>query len=358
MRMSCTPAEHLCGRFVGTGAVADPRVHLVTFYTEGRPHDTGMDLRAAQAQFREAVGRHFVSYRAWSHREVKAVAPHVVRVFKSLPLQLNPGYNHIGYGAYKPWLLLEALSRALPGEIVMMHDVNIQKYPVYALHGREYAGMARFVMGSLGADVYMPMDEPPRNFIAGYTKAQVVRELGAGYFVPNGTVDEGPWMRWRRRIAPERHPQILREWAAAQLPASKAQARTMAAIFAYPQLNAHLVIARNTAPARALLREWLDACGHDEWMAPRPDLAPHPCFRWHTPDQGVFSVIAAKHVLAGTLPSDYPRFFFNGEGGRAFTCDRELHVCNSTLAQMRAGMARPERYPPNLEFWAVRRPRG
>lgn len=344
-RLSCTPVSHLCRPYLEPGRHTTA-VHLITFYTEGKPHDGGLDLRAVLVNFSKFVGMHFSSFRAWSRRKVAEVAPHVVQAIPSMPLQLNPGLNAIGYGAFKPWLLLDALKRVGRGEIVMFHDANVKKYPVYAQHGAGYPAMARFVLDNLGADVYMPMCNPSTNFLAQFCKAQVVRELGAGFFLPKGTVEARPRLGWRKFLAPANRPVVADDYARAQARATPEQRTKMNELFAYPLLNAHVVLARKSDAAVALLQEWLDAALHLEWMAPLPNLAPHPLYHWHTPEQAVFSVIAANHVLRGTLPSDYPRFR-HGPRGREFACYDQLSMCTGVLEQMRYGAARGGRYPYN-----------
>jgi hypothetical protein len=311
-------------------------VHVITFYSQGPPHDTALNLSLEEREFREKIAVHFDSYRAWSHADVMRVAPRYVRAFADGSMRNNPGYEAIGYGAFKPYLMLDALSRIEHGDLLVFHDVNLRKYPDYALSAPQLPAMARFIIDTLGADLFMPLERPFAETIKRMVKTSVVRELAAGFTVDMAAL-QATLDKVTRRMASKKK----REFLEAQAQAPLAVQRRMAGLFEFPLLNAHLVIARKSAQSDALLREWLRAVERVDWIAPEPNPARHPHFHQHTAEQALFTTIAAKHVLNGTLPPDYPRYHFGANrpwGGRRVMCDHEAMAFNSTLGRMLHGI--------------------
>ena len=65
-------------------------------------------------------------------------------------------------------------------------------------------------------------------------------------------------------------------------------------VLEYPIHQANRIIARKGEAARAYLYEWLRLCSLRELLEPEPNPEPHPEFQWHTPEQCLFSLLAAQ----------------------------------------------------------------
>ena len=62
----------------------------------------------------------------------------------------------------------------------------------------------------------------------------------------------------------------------------------------YPIHQANRIIARKSVASRRFLLEWLRLCALREYLEPLPNPQPHPAFLWHTPEQCLFSLLAAQ----------------------------------------------------------------
>jgi len=122
-----------------------PRVHLVVLYTEGPPHDAGIDLaREAEPLITEAR-KHFDSVRAHTPRTLIEQDPSWADYFADVTqdivnhpmysdeLKWNEAWARIGLFRWKPRLLLDHITsdQTAPGDIVFYRDPNTKKYPDY-----------------------------------------------------------------------------------------------------------------------------------------------------------------------------------------------------------------------------------
>ena len=109
-------------------------VHVVTFYSEGPPHDRGKPLSAHAGVLEAAFAPHVRSFRAYSAREVRTLrlrtgeAGADVLAESSHPAVKNPGLAALGHMAVKPFLLLHRLEAIAPEEWLIFLDVNVLQH--------------------------------------------------------------------------------------------------------------------------------------------------------------------------------------------------------------------------------------
>ena len=109
-------------------------VHVVTFYSEGPPHDRGKPLSAHAGVLEAAFAPHVGSFRAYSAREVRTLRLRTgesgadVLAESSHPAVKNPGLAALGHMAVKPFLLLHRLEALAPGEWLIFLDVNVLQH--------------------------------------------------------------------------------------------------------------------------------------------------------------------------------------------------------------------------------------
>ena len=118
---------------------------VVTFYTEGKPHDLGLRLRSQAEQLRAALAPHCHRFLAFSMRDVRAMVlrdgsrcsllardlrEDYERVRRDTTDRMPPntGYAAIGYGAARPCFMLHTLERMRPGSVLYYLDVNVHKH--------------------------------------------------------------------------------------------------------------------------------------------------------------------------------------------------------------------------------------
>lgn len=260
---ACQADTTLVNKCINVVGGQTPKMHMITFHTE--------DMRAAAGALRQTFTPYVASFTAWTPQSVRdSGGGHLVRT-SSHKLLHNKGLNDIGYGAFKPWILLRELDRVTSGAVVVYRDANVFKYPGYLRSPQQLADVVELALQRAGADVFMPAHVTATGCrglpLAVHCKTHVVRELGGNLSA------------------------VVRD---------------------FPLLRANLIAVRNTPRARRLLHEWLDAVQRQDWMAPVPDPGPHdPRFLYHTPEQCLFSILAARGALRGALPPSYPGVAFD-----------------------------------------------
>ena len=93
--------------------------HVATFYSEGPPHDKGLALRAQRDYLADAFRGHCDRFHSYSARRVRRLAlkdgtrgADYVKEYSAVAGYLkypNTGYNTIGFGAFKPFIILHVL---------------------------------------------------------------------------------------------------------------------------------------------------------------------------------------------------------------------------------------------------------
>ena len=230
-----------------------PRLHLVTFYSEGRPFDDGLNLTAQALILERVFLPHVDSFRRYSPRSIEGLTADGVshrlatrRLAGRFPN--NPGMNKLGGMTVKPWVLLHRLSEIEDGDLLVWKDANIAKHPNLLADPEYLRATVKWSLKTVDQDIFMPY-ENPKVKLKHHCKTFTIRDMA-------------------RAVPAER-------------------------LYDYPLHHANFVMLRKSAAAYNVLHEWLKACLHDEWIGPAHNPHPHPAFRWHTPEQCIFSVLAA-----------------------------------------------------------------
>ncbi len=122
-----------------------PRVHLVVLYTEGPPHDAGIDLAREADPLITLARKHFDSVRVHTPRTLIEQDPSWADYFADVTqdivnhpkysdqLKWNETWARVGLQQWKPHLIRQELQSesVSAGDIVFYHDANTVKYPDY-----------------------------------------------------------------------------------------------------------------------------------------------------------------------------------------------------------------------------------
>lgn len=123
-------------------------VHLLSFYTEGRPFDIGPNLAGPAERFERIATGNFDDVQFWTPRKLITFDPSWRESLRDYTSEIeadprfssrtkwNPGWARMGLFAWKPRLILQACQSesVQPGDILLYHDSDCEKYPDY-LHG-------------------------------------------------------------------------------------------------------------------------------------------------------------------------------------------------------------------------------
>lgn len=239
---------------------------LVLFYTQGVPYDKGRNLTCECSRMINQYSSEFdkiVCYNPSTLREM-GYGEYVSESDSTGVVSKNPNFNNIGFAAWKPLIIKLQLDKMTnPDDIVVYHDVNCSKYPIYL----KYNGFRRHVLNLLDMAKY-PFFVPqvPEYRIKKICKTNVIVELG------------------------ENHP------------------------FSYMCKNVcvNFMIFRKSNISDEILEEWRVACLHKEWMDGIVYIKNVDGFSHHCPEQGVFSTILANWIRKGTnnIPKSFPSVYF------------------------------------------------
>ena len=234
--------------------------HLVSFGTEGPPHDAGMNLESAASKFVESASPDYSTVNCFTPRQLAAwdsswlttLAPLRLEPKLELEHEINSTWSDLGGNLWKPRLLMElcSLDFGMPGDLVVYHDLNIEKYPAYANNlSSEALAVMEHRLGTnqilLFRDSYDPMLVD--------TKRSVLRELV-------------PRIRWLRSHI----------WAGC--------------------------IAFRVGPeARMFFSHWLEFTSRPSVRSP-VELDPARVFTWNAPEQGSLTALVHARHFPG-LPS-------------------------------------------------------
>ncbi len=121
---------------------------LVSFYTEGAPHDQGTNLTKEYKNFKRISKKLFDKTLIYCPRKLikentywdnilynqEIIKEHISSKQKSSTKNIN--WARLNFSLWKPSLLFEVLNRKdiKEGSIVIFHDINLKKYPQYILN--------------------------------------------------------------------------------------------------------------------------------------------------------------------------------------------------------------------------------
>lgn len=112
--------------------------HVATFYSEGAPHDKGIGLTKQYELLQALMSPHCHTFHGYSARRVRAASlgdgtrgALFVREYSGVVGSLNypnTGYNTIGFGAFKPFIILHVLERLADSDALLFMDCNVLKH--------------------------------------------------------------------------------------------------------------------------------------------------------------------------------------------------------------------------------------
>ena len=234
-------------------SVAD--FHVATFYSEGPPHDKGLALRQPYELLRSAFKGWCRRFHGYSLRRVRKLVLHdgtagavYTKEFSSVAGYLrypNTGYNAIGFGAFKPFIVLHLLEQVLrPGQLLLFMDCNVLKHWNLAAYPQLAAETTRWFLDVHGNEgVAQPRENPATRHVHICSKIALDAAEGAC-----GHKD----------------------------------------LASLPSPHSNRIAIRAGTQAAHLMRLWLNATQREDEYLPS---STRPGGRWHTPEQCSFGLI-------------------------------------------------------------------
>mgnify|MGYP001235962192 CR=1 FL=1 len=242
-------------------------INLVTFYSEGIPHDNGLNLTINKDIIFQQK-KHFNNISVYTPKILKNLGLNkYVKEYKKTGLvSMNKGMSKIGFCAWRPKILLLELEKMSEGEILIYRDMNIKKYPVLGNYDN-IKNLALKILDIVEFDFFVPRENQTLQ-LKQLAKTNIIRELGDDHsFTYN-----------------------------------------------FPNMISNFLIVRKSKVSIELLKEWENACLKDEWINGEQYGELHPSFMWSCPEQSILGVIIANWVRKKkhNISKYYPLIGFEG----------------------------------------------
>ena len=293
--------------------------HVATFYSEGPPHDKGLPLRRPFELLRAAFHGHCQSFHGYSLRRVrKAVLQDGTRgsdytkEYSKVAGYLkypNTGYNAIGFGAFKPFIILHVLERLEPRALLLFMDTNVLKHWNLAAYAPLAGGTTAWFLDTYGREgVAMPRENPATRHVhicsaraLEAAERSCVRADHAGSSGSSGTITTGSGSGSGAGTGTSRRTEAS-DLAALPSPHSNRLAvRQQPTAVHFMHLTLTLTLTptltlkqvRKQPAAIHFMRLWLNATRDEPTFLPSPVRQGG---RWHTPEQCSFGLLdACRH---------------------------------------------------------------
>lgn len=234
---------------------------VVSFHTEGHPHDAGKNLILAERKFRERIEPLCYSYISHTPRSLSSVLMNDDDFFGDhsgslKEVKFNSEWSRLGFMRWKPLLLAHVMTEIPEGAIVMYHDVDCLKYPQYLLGVEDWGSISGLILSELRSDIMMPYENH-------------LLRVGCKKFLLDKYGMDGN----------------------------------------RPSLWSGVFIFRNSPCSFRFASDWLEMSSIEN-SSPLPDGDNPDDFFWHSPDQSVATVTSELWKRDGLLDRNWPRFSF------------------------------------------------
>lgn len=242
-------------------------INLVAFYSEGPPHDNGLDLSTNKQLFLKKASPHFNNITIYTPSIMRNMKldKYVKEHMNTGLVSMNPGMSKVGFGAWKPKILLLELDKLKDGDILIYRDCNIKKYHTLGYY-RDIRNIAQRSLCICGFDFFIPR-ENKKFKLRQFTKTNVIRELGENHIFT----------------------------------------------YEFPNLQVGLLtVVRKSKISMEIIQEWENACLNDKWINGKQYGKLDKEFRWSCPEQSLLGVIISNWVRNGKygISRNYPRIGF------------------------------------------------
>ena len=139
--------------------IKEPKVHVVSFASEGLPHDNGLPLKECLDVFLETCKKEgqVDSVSGFTPSMIKELFPNdiwcIKDCYKNYENYINITYHKIGNGCWRAFLIYRCLLQLQDGDILFFHDCNYKKTPQIldvAKNAKEYALKAASLVQNTG----------------------------------------------------------------------------------------------------------------------------------------------------------------------------------------------------------------
>lgn len=272
------------------------KIYLLTFCSEGAPHDSGKPLLHNIKKMKNLLSPYFTEILVYTPRTIKACpGSEDFCNFHEGEFPLNANLNALGCGDFKSFIIDKTLKEVEENSYVFYHDCNFSKYPQYWQTDWENLGeIFDILLEANNSDFFMPFE----SLMDGIPN--LVRFHGKRYTTENIIEDkiEGELVSWCYEMASSR------------------------------------IVIKNTKKSREFFSEYKDLCSRKDLLTRDPNPYPYPEFTHSCPEQHILNLLVYKYILEEKLDPGFPRYMFYN---RKFRIDETLMLYeNQTLMKYMA----------------------
>ena len=272
-----------------------PKIHFISFFSEGPPFDNGLDLKETEKNVNNLINGCLDTFTAyhpkdfaddpefawsiqdWSKTDEKYTRPDAGwwSPMMNKFADVNKGCDKTGFYAWKAACIIKKMREIPDGDIVFFHDGNFDKYKNYYEGKDKCKTLIHTILNKIKCDVFIPWEQN--------SNCQLIRQFS-------------------RRQTFEKVGEFTDYYTK------------------YNCLWSGLIIMRKSDFSRTFLDDMVIALKDiDNISNFPPDNSPE--LQWHTWDQPVWTILARKYIKENKLPEKWPYFYFPG---RIFTKENML----------------------------------
>lgn len=247
--------------------VALINMYLLSFCSEGQPHDEGFPLMEVADRMKQTLSPYFEDIFIHTKRSLKTLpnSEDICNCYEE-PLDQNPNVHNFGYFDFKPFLIDYTLKNIPEKSLLLYHDGNfIRNEQYWQSDWENLNSICETMLKENDSDVWFQMERSNC-----YVK-DFVKEYTLDYF----------FNKREKFIIKNCH-----------------------------LINAAKIVVRNTEFGRSFISEYLKYCRNKDLIAKNPNYNPDPDFQWSCGDQDVLNCLVYRYILDGKFPINFPRFSF------------------------------------------------
>ena len=242
------------------------KIKLVIFHSQGKPHDNALDITDQNNIMIETYKNDF--------DEIIVYTPEIIRNLGYGDLcndyedfgviKANKEQKNIGFSKWKPLILKLELLKSTSNDIIVYHDVNCKKYPIYNKF-TQVRNTIFDIINECNYDFFFPQEHG--NKLKRWCKNTVLLELG-------------------------KNKDFNREFS---------------------QFCVNFIILKNTTITMCMLDEWLECCKNERWINGVSYHNENSYFCWYCPEQSIINNIIANWIKEKkhNIDKKFPFFYLD-----------------------------------------------
>tara|TARA_E500000331_G_scaffold276668_1_gene269240 strand:- start:1037 stop:1834 length:798 start_codon:yes stop_codon:yes gene_type:complete len=250
------------------------KINFLTFYSEGRPHDEGLNLTDRKQGIEKILKGSFDKIIFYTPSRVsKEISDKYVG-----PIPNSGYWGNVGNQAWKPAIIYEEIKKISDGDVLIYHDINYRKYYKYIEIKKIHRLFPQW-LELCGFDFFIPMSVPT-----------MIYETG----------QQG-----------EPHTQPLEEWCKQYTLKNLSKDYKFSSNFR--QCIVNLLVFKKSDVSMDFIKTWLYYCSKEEYMNEMDyGVDTGNYLKDHLPEQSIANLILCNWIVENkhNIPEDYPRLGF------------------------------------------------